>query len=111
MAVIYLVNGHECLFKSCDIHLIFLIHFYRLIVSLQDSSTSTLQKSFLVPYDGCPLPDPPSDLLLLPASHGEVESVPELEVLGYIDDDIAGGVDDQHEVVPPGEVICPARPV
>ena len=31
--------------------------------------------------------------------------------LGHIDDDVAGGVDDEHEVVPAGEVISPGRPV
>jgi hypothetical protein len=55
-----------------------------------------IEGGFLLPDDGRPLPDPPPVHLLLLASHGEVESVPELEVLGYIDDDVAGGVDDQH---------------
>ena len=31
--------------------------------------------------------------------------------LGHIDDDVAGGVDDEHEVVPAGEVVSPGRPV
>ena len=31
--------------------------------------------------------------------------------LGHIDDDVAGGVDDQHEVVPPSKVVSPGGPV
>ena len=31
--------------------------------------------------------------------------------LGHIDDDVAGGVDYEHEVVPAGEVVCPGWPV
>ena len=31
--------------------------------------------------------------------------------LSHVDDDVAGGVDDTHEVVPAGEVIHPDRPV
>ena len=30
--------------------------------------------------------------------------------LGHIDDDVAGGVDDQHEVVPPSQVVSPGGP-
>ena len=31
--------------------------------------------------------------------------------LGHVDDDVAGRVNDQHEVVPPGEVVGPGGPV
>ena len=29
----------------------------------------------------------------------------------HVDDDVTGGVDDEHQVVPPGETIRPAAPV
>ena len=31
--------------------------------------------------------------------------------LGHVDDDVAGRVNDQHEVVQPGEVVGPGGPV
>jgi hypothetical protein len=39
------------------------------------------------------------------------EKVGKLWDLCHIDDDIAGGVDPQHEMVEPGEVLSPSWPV
>ena len=67
-----------------------------------------------------------SPVLLLLASQALKESMPELEILRYgdsherrrnvcdlcnIDDDVARGVDPQHEMVEPGEVLSPGWPV
>ena len=30
---------------------------------------------------------------------------------GHVDDDVTGRVDDEHQVVPPGETVRPAAPV
>ena len=35
----------------------------------------------------------------------------EVGYLGHIDYDVTGGVDHQHEVVPPCEVVSPCRPM
>lgn len=45
------------------------------------------------------------------ASQAKPECSPELVVLCNINNNIAGGVDHKHQVVPPGEVVSPARPV